>query len=534
MSDAISCGSRLMQLLSAYGVDTVFGMPGVHTLEAYRGLEAAGIRHVGVRHEQGAGFMADGYARMSGRPGVCLLISGPGVTNAATPIGQAYSDSVPMLVITSVAANKDLGMGRGRLHEITDQARVTEPLTAFSAVAGDPQQVREHVARAFALFEARRARPVHISIPLDVFKAPDDQPVRRRTAHRRAAPDPEAVEAAAALLAGAARPVIIAGGGSLGASAALVALAERTGAAVVPTIAGKGVIPDSHPLALEATLDRAATQALIAAADVVLCVGTELAEPDIWLDGPLPLGGPLIRIDIDPAVLARDYDAAVALEADAGLALAALVEALPERPRPGPDRAAAVAGVRAAERAALTPLERKHIRVLEALRRAVPPEGVVYSDMTQLAYTGYAFYPCETPRRWFFPAGYGTLGYALPAAIGGQIAAPGRPVMVVVGDGGFQFTLQELGTAVEQKLPIPIILWNNDSLAQIRDGMVARKIPTIGVDQHNPDFLKLAEAYGCRTAGPRSFAELEAAVTSAFAADGPTVIELREGAPFLG
>ena len=533
MSDVISCGSRLMQLLRAYGVDTVFGMPGVHTLEAYRGMNAAGIRHIGVRHEQGAGFMADGYARMSGRPGVCLLISGPGVTNAATPLGQAYSDSVPVLLISSVAANKDLGMGRGRLHEITDQSQVTAPLTAFSAIASDPEQVRELVARAFAMFETGRPRPVHISIPLDVFKAMDDKPVTRRTARGRPAPVAEDAAEAAKLLASAKRPVIIAGGGSLGASDRLRRLAERVGAAVVPTIAGKGAIPDSHPLALEATLDRPATQALIASADVVLCIGTELAEPDIWLDGPLPMTGKIIRIDIDAAALARDYDTAVALHADSGEAIDMILSALPQAIAGGFNGSNEIANVRATERAALTPLERKHVKVLDALRRALPADGVVYTDMTQLAYTGYAFFPTERPKQWFFPAGYGTLGYALPAAIGGQIAAPDRPVMAIVGDGGFQFTLQELGTAVEQKLPLVVLVWNNDSLAQIRDGMIARDIPTIGVNQHNPDFIKLAEAYGCLTASPQSTAELEATLRDGFSAQKPTVVVLREDAAFL-
>ncbi|RJG41328.1 5-guanidino-2-oxopentanoate decarboxylase [Mesorhizobium sp. DCY119] len=532
MTDKISCGSRLMQLLRAYGVDTLFGMPGVHTLEAYRGMEAAGMRHIGVRHEQGAGFMADGYARMSGKPGVCLLISGPGVTNAATPLGQAYSDSIPMLMISSVAATKDLGMGRGRLHEITDQSQVTAPLTAFSAIATSPNQVREYVARAFALFDSGRSRPVHISIPLDVLTAIDDKPVTRRTAQGSRAPASAGIADAVKLLAEAKRPVIIAGGGSVRASAELVALAESLGAAVVPTIAGKGIIPDSHPLALEATLDRPATQEMIAEADVVLCVGTELAEPDIWLDSPLPMNGKMIRIDIDPETLVRDYDAAVAIEADAALALADILAALPVSV-PSKESHNQIARIRAAEREALTPLERKHVKVLDALRRAMPDDGVVYSDMTQLAYTGYAFYPCVGPRQWIFPAGYGTLGYALPAGIGGKIAAPERPVMVVVGDGGFQFTLQELGTAVEQKLPMAIILWNNDSLAQIRDGMISRKIPTIGVNQHNPDFIKLAEAYGCRTENPQSIEALEKAVTAALTADRPTVIEVRESAGFL-
>ena len=531
-SETLSCGSRLMEILAAYGVDTVFGMPGVHTLEAYRHLNAAGIRHIGVRHEQGAGFMADGYARVSGKPGVCLLISGPGITNAATPIGQAYSDSVPMLVISSVAATKDLGMGRGRLHEITDQAMVTRPLTAFSEIAANADQVREYVARAFALFETGRARPVHISIPLDVLKEPDQRPARRRSVRSKLTCDPAQANAAAALLAKAKRPVIIAGGGAVNAAGAVRELAERIGAAVAPTIAAKGILPGTHPLGLEVTIDRPATQALVKSADVVLCVGSELAEPDIWRDAPLEIDGKLIRIDIDPVVLARDYDVEIAIHADADLALRAILATLPEASG-GFTGSDAIAKVRDEERLALSPLECMHVKVLDALKEALPADGMVFTDMTQLAYTGYAFYRSDRPRQWFFPAGYGTLGYALPAAIGGQLAAPRRPVAVIVGDGGFQFTLQELGTAVEQKLPIAIILWNNNSLAQIRDGMIARNIPTIGVNQHNPDFLKLADAYGCRTAKPDSLTAFTAAVAKAFTADGPTVIELCEDAPFL-
>jgi 5-guanidino-2-oxopentanoate decarboxylase len=536
----VASGARLMQLLNAYGVDTVFGMPGVHTLEAYRGLDGAGIRHIGVRHEQGAGFMADGYARVSGKPGVCLIISGPGVTNAATPIGQAYSDSQPMLIISSVAATNDLGMGRGMLHEIRDQARVTEPITALSLVAYNPDQVRELVHRAFAQFATERPRPCHISIPLDIFKQPDNREAKARITPPLPLCDPTAAEDAARLLAKAKRPVIIAGGGSIGAAKELVALAEKIGAAVLPTIAGKGVIPDDHPLAFEVTLDRPATQEFLGKADLVLAVGTELAEPDIWQDKPLDLGGPLIRIDLDAAVLARDYDSAVAIRADAKASLVAIGAALDKLGAPKDSKGAPgfkggneIAECRAAERAKLTPLEQKHIKVLEALRRAVPKDGIVFTDMTQIAYTGYGFYRCFDPKTWFFPAGYGTLGFALPAAIGGQLAAPTRPVVAMMGDGGFLFTMQELATAVEQKLPLAILLWNNDSLAQIRDGMKARGIPTIGVNQLNPDYIAVAKAFGCKTAQPNTLADFERALQDAFAADRPTLIEMREDASFL-
>lgn len=533
MQDNISCGTNLMYLLRAYGVDTVFGMPGVHTLEAYRGIEGAGIRHIGVRHEQGAGFMADGYARVSGRPGVSLLISGPGVTNAATPIGQAYSDSQPMLIISSVAATGDLGMGRGMLHEIRDQARVTEPLTAFSQVAMNTDQVHELVARAFTLFATGRPRPCHISIPLDVMSAMDPRKPVRRVPPAIAKPDVHAVDETVRLIRQSRRPLIIAGGGSIGAAREVVALAEAIGAAVVPTIAAKGVIPDDHELAVEVTLDRVRTQAFIKSADLVIAVGTELAEPDLWMADRLALGGPMIRIDIDPATVTRDYNAAVAVQADAKETVGAIVAALGGGRNAGFRGGGEIAAVRAGERAALTPLERKHVKVLEALRRALPRDGQVFTDMTQLAYTGYAFFPCFSPKTWFFPAGYGTLGFALPSSIGGQLAAPGRPTVALVGDGGFLFTLQELATAVEQKLPIAVLLWNNDSLAQIRDGMIARKIPTIGVNQLNPDYIKVADGFGCMTAQPKSLAEFEASLRSAFAANRPTVIELKENAAFL-
>ncbi len=524
-----SAGTNLPRLLRAYGCDTVFGMPGIHTLEAYRGLNDAGIRHIGVRHEQGAGFMADGYARVSGHPGVCLLISGPGVTNATTPIAQAYSDSLPMLVISSVAAVRDLQMGRGMLHEIRDQAKVTESITGMSVVALTTDQISNHLAHAFAMFSSQRPRPVHIALPLDVLEMPAGDDWKAKPVPVRSAPAPEAVKEASELLNAARQPILLCGGGSIGASAQILTLAERIGAAVIPTIAAKGVIPDNHPLAVEATLERGATQEFIRQADVVLALGTELGEPDLWVNDKLVLGGDMIRVDIDPQILSRDYDAVVPICADTALTLDALIETIPGKP-PGSGFSSngTIAKLRKTERDTLTSLETLHVSVLDALRRAIPNDGMVFSDMTQIAYTGYCFYPCFQPRTWFFPTGYGTLGFALPAAIGGKFAAPDRATAVLVGDGGFQFTLQELGTAVEHKLPLAIVLWNNESLAQIRDGMIEREIPTIGVNQHNPKFLDLARSYGANVAQPVTLIEFEHAVSSAFNATGPTVIELKQ------
>jgi len=523
-------GQAAIALLERYGVDTVFGIPGVHTLELYRGLADSKIRHIAVRHEQGAGFMADGYARASGKPGVCVLITGPGMTNAATPIGQAYSDSIPMLVLSSVNATDDLGKGRGRLHEITSQQAAMAPLTAFSRTVRQAQDMPKAYADAYRIFEAGRPRPVHIELPLDLLAAPGPSLDERAAVAVPAAPAPELIDKAAALISGARRPVILAGGGVVDHGDTVKALAEKIGAAIIPTVAAKGAVPDSHPLCVGSTLSLPPTQELLRSADVIIAVGTELAETDSWIDR-LPITGKLIRIDVDAATLTRDYPPEVGILADG----AATLTALAGRVTGGRSQieAAELARIRDGILPALAPLQRKHSRVLDALREALPADGIVASDMTQIAYTGCYYFRCERPRCWFHPLGYGTLGYALPAAIGAKLAAPERATVALAGDAGLLFTVQELATAVELKLPIAIVLWNNDALAQIAEGMVEKGIPEIGVRQRNPDFIKLGKAFGCRTVKPTSLARFTSALKAAFAADGPTLIEMREDAAFL-
>ncbi len=530
-----TCGIALMAVLKAYGVDTVFGIPGVHTLELYRGIAAAGMRHVVVRHEQGAGFMADGYARVSGRPGVCVLITGPGVTNAATAIGEAYAESSPVLIISSVNARGDLGMGRGELHELPSQQGATAALAGMSATALRPVEVPELIARAFAMFASGRPRPAHIAVPIDVLAEPASFDASARTLPAPPSPDRAAIARAAALLARAERPVILAGGGAQASAARIQRLAERIGAAVVLTRGGKGVVPDAHALCLGATLRLPGTRAVLRDADVVLAVATEISMTDHWMAPKLGLGGKLIRLDIDPTALVRDYPAAVVLHADAGVAVDALLDELgppPNAPR-GHGDGAALESRRIENMAVLTPKQRLHRKVLDAMRAALPDDAFVAADSTQLAYTGNALFPCRRPRSWFFPVGYGTLGFALPAAIGAKLAAPTRPGAVIVGDGGFLFTAQELATAVDHKLPLAIVLWNNDAYGQIKDDMAANGFPQIGVELRNPDFLALARAFGCHAERPDSLATFQVALKGAETRDFPTLIEMREDAHYL-
>jgi thiamine pyrophosphate-dependent acetolactate synthase large subunit-like protein len=524
-------GEALIRLLEAYGVDVIFGIPGVHTLEMYRGLGNSRIRHVTPRHEQGAGFMAEGYARLTGRPGVCLLITGPGMTNAATPIANAYADSVPMLVLSSVNARADLRQGRGRLHEITDQRAAIAPLCAFSQTIMTPSELPEAMSRAFALFQTQRPRPVHLELPLDVLVEPATFPITPRRPVAAPSPDGAALDEMAERLSRAQRPLIIAGGGTVKHPVAMRELVDRLNAPIALTTAAKGVVPDDHPLCLGGCLARTPAHALIAQADVVLAIGTELGETDSWIDR-LPIDGELLRIDIDPAVLVRDYPAAVALQADAGAALAGLLARLAPRADAGAANRAATART-AIHRPGEGNARDDHRKVLDAIRRAVPADGAVFSDMTQIAYAGNLHYPCPEPRGWQHPNGYGTLGFALPAAIGAKVAEPERAVVALAGDGGFMFAVQEVATAVELEQGLPIVIWNNDGFRQIRDGMVRRGVPEIGVNLRNPDFQMLGRAFGCHVAMPGSLEEITQEVAAAFGRRRPSLIEIRQDAAFL-
>ncbi|WP_150572106.1 5-guanidino-2-oxopentanoate decarboxylase, partial [Pseudomonas fluorescens] len=330
-----TCGEVLVKLLEGYGVDHVFGIPGVHTVELYRGLAGSTIRHITPRHEQGAGFMADGYARTRGVPGVCFIITGPGMTNITTAMGQAYADSIPMLVISSVQSRNALGGGRGKLHELPDQRGLVAGVSAFSQTLMSADDLPQVLARAFAVFDGARPRPVHIEIPLDVLVEPADHLLPGRPIRvSRAAAAPTTVAQMATRLAQAQRPLILAGGGALAAGAALAALAEHLQAPVALTINAKGLVPADHPLQIGSTQSLPVTRELIGEADVVLAIGTELAETDydVTFQGGFKIPGSLLRIDIDPDQTVRNYLPELALVADAEQAAQALLAAVQLQP----------------------------------------------------------------------------------------------------------------------------------------------------------------------------------------------------------
>jgi 5-guanidino-2-oxopentanoate decarboxylase len=545
-----SIGQFLVELLAVNEIDTVFGIPGVHNLELYRGLSAgSGIKHVLMHHEQGAGFAADGYARLSGRPASCFVISGPGMTNILTAAAQAYTDSIPLLVIASAPISTSQGKQWGVLHELHDQAALASGVFGVARAARTAEDVRDHLRLCLASLHTGRPRPAYLEIPLDLLSQSTTlDALRFEGATLLPQADQDQVDAALRLLAVAARPVVIAGGGARGAGAELQRLIEALDCPLFMTTAAKGVLPEAHPANFGATLPYRAAQQLIAEADVVLVVGTELSETDLFYSTKLAMSGLLIRIDVDPVKLADHYAADVCIWADARGALCMLNQSLPGRLQSlstgGSQSASGAAAAtrrgwctllgggaqfRATIDSSFDDKARTMAGALRAIKAALPWDAVVFTDMTQIAYLGNYVFPVDGPGQWFHPSGYGTLGYALPAALGAKLAAPARAVVALAGDFGVQFTLNELMTAVEAGQSLPIVVWNNGALGQIRDDMLAAGIPAIGVVARNPDFVALAKAYGARAVRVSTATALTESLRNALHAPGPTLIEIDAG-----
>lgn len=525
MTDQRPLGVQISRMLKDRDVDVIFGIPGVHNQELYRGIEQAGITHVLARHEQGAGFMADGYARASGRPGVAYVITGPGLCNIMTPMGQGYSDSVSMLVISSCL--DETAARRGQLHQMKDQRLAAETVCDWSQEARTSEAAYGLIDRALTEFQTARPRPKHVQVPISVLEADAPAapaPMPLPTTAKANAP----FDRIAADLSAANKPLIVFGGGLASntgpdARELIQTLLTRTGAASFTTYAGRGLVAPDTPLHFGSTLARGSSADTIAEADYVLVLGAALDEVDLWR-AHLGHKSTLVRVDIDPEVLSDPQRAEQIWNMDAQSFVAGLLPHLTDT-TPKWD-ATAVAAKRAQWRAEVDAEFPHVLPVADALRASLPDDAMIFSDMTQFAYASKECWDMPRPGHWHHPTGFGTLGYALPAAIGGAMARKGLPTLAIAGDYGFQYTCNELGTAVELGLPLPILLWDNGKLGAIESSMVAAQIAPNAVIQQNPDFGMLAQAYGALFSQPDTLPALQQAVTDALSADRPTVIRM--------
>ena len=486
-------GEAIIDLLvREYQVDTVFGIPGVHNIELFRGLHRSGIRVVAPRHEQGAGFMADGWSIATGKPGVCALISGPGLTNAITPIAQAYHDSRPMLVLASTTPTNALGKKFGPLHDLDDQSAVVRTVTAFSETVTDPTKLPALIERAWNVFTSSRPRPVHIAIPTDVLEQFVEPFTRVTTQTSLPVASKSDIGRAAQLLAGAKRPMIIAGGGAINAGDALVCIATAIDSPIVLTGNAKGVVPSSHSLCVGSALVIPRVQDEIEQSDVVLVAGSELSDADLYNGGrALQFTGKVIRIDIDAEQMQRRAVPEVSLLGDSNVTLTTLAQELSvSLSNNGTLRAADLRkSARAGVRQDLLPW-------IDAMEQVMPIGTTVALDSTQLAYAAHTVMACNTPRSWLAPFGFGTLGCALPMAIGAAIADSTKPVLAIVGDGGWLFTVAEMAAAIDEGVNMVMVLWDNRGYAQIRESFDDVQAPRMGVDVSSHDPSAIARGFG--------------------------------------
>jgi acetolactate synthase-1/2/3 large subunit len=522
-------GQALVASLLTNGVETIFGLPGVQLDGAFDALYEAQdrVRVVHTRHEQGAAYMADGYARATGKVGTCLVVPGPGLLNAGAALSTAYACNSPVLCITGQIQSDMIEFGRGLLHEIPNQLTMIRSVTKHAARATAPTAIPALVRTAFSEIRSGRPRPVEIEVPPDTLFAVDDIALLPAApAPERRAGDTDALAAAARLLTESRKPLIWAGGGVLrsGAGEALRQLAETMQAPVVMTQNGKGALSDRDSLALNII----AGMELLKDADVVLAVGTRFVDPATakWGLGP---GRTVIQIDIDPDEVGRNYPPTVAIEADARAALEALARLADRGGRARPSRTAELAELKAGV-AARTRAVGPQAEYALAIREALPDDGIFVSEVTQVGYWSNLAFPVYQPDTYISPGYQGTLGYGFPTALGAKVGKPSTPVVSISGDGGFGFCLNELSTMARHEIPAVVVVFSDDAYGNVRriqqEQFGGR---TIASDLRNPDFMKLADAFGVVGRRADSPAALTTALREAFAAEEPTLIAVPQG-----
>jgi acetolactate synthase I/II/III large subunit len=519
-------GHVVVECLEALGADTVFGLPGIHALAIWDGLRESRLRYLGFRTELNAGFAADGYARASGKPAPLLLSTGPGALNSLTALMEAASAHVPVVAIASQIPRELIGRGRGYLHELRDQRASFAPLVKWTGRTDRAVELPQVLAEAWRQALTPPSGPVFVEIPVDVLTGEADvEPVDELDGGVVASTVPD-VEEAVRVIEAAERPVLWAGGGvsRSGAWSELAALAERVQAPVVTSYMGKGTFPEDQPLAAGSAADEAAFKELVESADVLVCIGTELGAETTGQYSLRP-GGQIVQIDAAAERIGGTYPA-LGLVGDAKAVLGAILERLPIREPDGQaDRAARE--VRDRIDRGLDEQGRELERgLLATIREALPRDAVHAWDMTILAYWAGAHFPALSPRRFLYPLGSGTLGYAWPAALGAKAALPDTPVLAVAGDGGFLYNVAELASARQNRLGAKLLLVDDGGYGILREYQRDSFGETFAVDLVQPDFVALAEAFGVPVRGttPETLGEN---LSWALAEEGPAVVVLR-------
>jgi acetolactate synthase I/II/III large subunit len=518
-----SGGEAIVNGLVAHGVDTVFGLPGAQIYGLFDAFHQAQLKVIGARHEQACGYMAFGYARSSGRPGVFSVVPGPGVLNAGAAMLTALGSNEPVLCLTGQVPSAFIGQGRGHLHEMPDQLATLRTFVKWAERIEYPDAAPAMVSRAFQEMLSGRRGPVALEMPWDVFtQRAEVGPSKPFDLLPAPLPDSDRIKAAARLIADSKTPMIFVGSGAIHARDEILELAELIDAPVVAFRSGRGIVSNSHELGLT----MAAAYRLWPQTDLMIGIGSRMELPTTFRWPFRPDGLKSVRIDIDPAEMRRlTVDAPVVADAQAGTR--ELVAAVRKQGYSKSHGRSAV--IREASAAALQEIQRvqPQMTYLNILREVLPPNAIVTDELSQVGFTAWFGFPIYEPRT-FITSGYqGTLGSGFPTALGAKVANPERPVVAITGDGGFMFGVQELATAVQFNIGVVTLVFNNNAYGNVRRDQIERfDGRVVASDLVNPDFVKLAESFGVRAFRVTSPDHLRPALEKALAYNGPSLIAI--------
>jgi acetolactate synthase I/II/III large subunit len=519
----MTTGDAIVESLIAHGVDTVFGIPGAHMYDLNDALARRrdAIRFITTRHEQGAAYMAYGYAKSTGRVGVYTVVPGPGVLNSAAALCTAYGANAPVLCITGNIMSHLIGRGRGQLHELPDQLALLRGLTKWAERIDHPTAAPHVMAEAFRQLASGRVRPVAVEAPWDVFgQKAEVAPAARLPPIPAPTPDPGAIAAAAKLIGAAKRPLITVGAGALHAGEAVLRLASILQAPVTAHRSGKGVVSDDSPYALNSV----AAYEYWKEADLLIGIGSRLELQHFrwrWL----PRGVRIIRIDIDPTEMVR-LKPDVGVVADSVAGTSALADALEALIAPRPPRDREFAELKARAYAKIQRVQ-PQMGYIDAIREVLPRDGLYVEEISQVGFTSRFGFPVFGPRQYVTCGYQDNLGFGFNTALGVKVANPGKAVIAVCGDGGFMFGSQELATAVQQRISVVTVLFNNSSYGNVRRDQIEQyRGRILGADLMNPDFAKFTESFGALALRADTPDELRATLARALQADRPAVIEV--------
>ncbi len=524
-------GKAVVESLKQEGVEIVFGLPGVQIMGIFDAFFGEpDVKLITVRHEQTAVYMADGYARVKGKPGVALVVPGPGVQNASAALGTAYACSSPVLLIAGQVESYQLGQDRGALHEINDQLDIVRPITKWCQRVMKVRDIPQAIQEAMRQMNTGRPRPTEIEIPWDVVGKEEEVSFPRKEEFSRKSPPLDEIKKAARLLREAKRPLIWVGGGVILANASreLKELAEILKVPVATTPEGKGAFPESHAFSLGGGYyGFGSVRYISSAVDVILAVGTRFTGQ--MRPGTAPKENQkLIHIDADASLFNKNFPAAVAIVADAKEALRMLIEEL-GKGKFVYNSSWTEEEMQEAKNKHRQWLKRKaplQTEIIETIRNKVPQETILISGVTNVGYWCNLAYPVELPRTYFTSSYFATLGYAFPTGLGAKVAAPDRPVIAVVGDGGFMYAMPDLATAVKYGINLITLVFNDQAFGSTKcDQQINFQGRIIGTDLQNPDFTEVAKLFGAK--GIKTSPEkLGGVLEQALSADRPVVIEI--------